>query len=178
MRLTSDIILYHKNWERADNELCNEASVGLFSRLVDLFLAACAIGIMDDKSVEVSEELTLDNPKNIGRNTYQSLANTDLYDTLDFMLQNAILNSKTIDLDPEKRLKLAFDPEYDNKKISPMNFLVGFANYGLEKIYEKIDSKASIVVIDELYEYFNSLTLSKYDDLLSNFTLEELDGNL
>ena len=174
MRLTSDIILYHKNWERADDELCNEQSIGLFSRLVDLFLIACAIGIMDDKTSDVPDELSLDNPKNIGRNTYQSIANTDLYDALDFMLQNAILNSKTIDLDQDERLKLAFDPEYNNKKISPMNFLVGFANYGLERIFEKIDSKASIVAIDELYKYFNSLTLSRYDDLLSNFTIEEL----
>lgn len=177
MRLTSDIILYHKNWERADDELCNEASIGLFARLVDLFLVACAIGIMDDKSIEVPEELTLENPKNIGRNTYQSIANTDLYDTLDFMLQNAILNSKTINLDEDERLKLAFDPEYNNKKISPMNFLVGFANYGLEKIFEKIDSKASIVAIDELYKFFNSLTLSRYDDLLANFTIEDLKSN-
>ena len=177
MRLTSDIILYHKNWERADDELRNQASIGLFARLVDLFLVACAIGIMDDKSSEVPEELILENPKNIGRNTYQSIANTDLYDALDFMLQNAILNSNTIDLDEDERLKLAFDPEYNNKKISPVNFLVGFANYGLEKIYEKIDSKASIVAIDELYKFFNSLTLSRYDDLLANFTIEDLKSN-
>ena len=174
MRLTSDIILYHKNWERADDELCNSASIGLFSRLVDLFLVACAIGIREDKTSDVPDELSLDNPKNIGRNTYQSLANTDLYDLLDFMLQNAILNSKTINLDEDERLKLAFDPDYNNKKISPMNFLVGFANYGLEQIYKKIDSKASIIAIDELYKYFNSLTLTKYDDLLLNFTIEDL----
>ena len=93
------------------------------------------------------------------------------------MLQNAILNSKTINLDTDERLKLAFDPEYNNKKISPMNFLVGFANYGLERIFEKIDTKASIVAIDELYKYFNSLTMSRYDDLLLNFTIEELENH-
>ena len=41
-----------------------------------------------------------------------------------------------------------------NKKIRAEDFLVGFANYGIEKIFNNISSSSSLVVEVELYKYF------------------------
>ena len=176
MILNSDIILAHPLWERADNELCSKDRIGLFGRLVDVYVLACSIGIKEDKVV-TSLENPLNPPKSIGRNTYQSIINENLKKLLDFMLQNALINSKTIDFDMDERLKLAFDPDYVNNKLSAANFLTGFANYGIERIFEKLTSAASIVGIDELYIYLSSLEESKYDDILANITLEDIKNS-
>lgn len=172
MILNSDFILYHPLWEKADNFLCNRDAIGLFGRLIDVFIVACSIGIKEDK-VLTEIKYPLENPKTIGRNTYMSLQNTDLYDVLSLMLQNAIINSKTLQMDIDERLKLAFDPEYVTK-LSPASFLIGFANYGIERIFENINSDSALVVTDELYKYFESLTDSDYEEILNNLTLEVL----
>ena len=171
MTLTSDIVLSHPLWERVDNELCNKESIGLFSRMVDVYVVAAAIGIREDKAVN-DIEIPLDPPKSIGRNTYQSQLNTDLFDVLEFMLQNAVINTKTLSISNDERLKLAFDPDYYIDKLRPAEFLTGFANYGIQEIFDKIDSSASLVAISDLYQYFNELTESSLDDLLAEITLD------
>ena len=170
MILSSDIILYHSLWERADKELVDD--FGVFSRLIDIYILACSIGIKEDKIVVAVKDPAIEE-KNIGRNTYMSLQNTDLHDALDFMLQNALINSKTLELDSDERLKLAFDPDYTVNKLSAASILTGFANYGIEQIYKKIDSSSPLVVIDELYKYFNELVESRYDDIMKAITLED-----
>lgn len=173
MTLTSDIQLFHPLWEKADRELCSSDGIGLFGRLIDLYILACAIGIKEDRTI-VDIEMPLEKEKSIGRNTYQSMLNTDLKASLDFMLQNALLNSKTIDFSVDERLKLAFDPDYTVKKLSAAAFLTGFANYGIEKIYEIIGSTAPIVVVDEIHSYFETLAESRYDDILKYITLDNI----
>lgn len=173
MILNSDILLYHPLWERADNELCKEDGIGLFNRLIDVYILACSIGIKEDKTMVASSDDS--HPlKTIGRNTYMSLTNTDLRELLDFMLQNAIINSKTIDFSEDDRLKLAFDPDFSVNKFSPTSFLTGFANYGISEIFKHIDSQSSLVAVDELYKYFSLLEESKYEDLLKSITLENI----
>lgn len=172
MILNSDLILYHPLWEKADDFFCNNDGVGLFRRLIDIYLIACSIGIKEDKSITEIEN-PLENPKSIGRNTYMSLQNTDLSDCLNSMLQNAIINTKTIDLDMDERLKLAFDPDY-NSKISPSSFLNGFANYGIEQIFKNVTSESSLAAIDQMYKFLESMVDSNYEQLLKNITLEEL----
>ena len=51
MILNSDLILYHPLWEKADNELCGKDGIGLFNRLIDIYILACAIGVKEDKVV-------------------------------------------------------------------------------------------------------------------------------
>ena len=171
MILNSDINLTHPLWERADNELCNNNSLGISNRLVDAYVLACAIGIQADKTITEIEN-PLEPSKSIGRNTHRE--NTDLRDMLDFMLQNALINSSSLKFDLDERLKLAFDPDYSVNKLSAANFLTGFANYGIEKIFNAIESKSPMVVLSELYGYFESLSESRYDEILKNITLEEL----
>ncbi len=166
----------HPLWERADNELCSNNELGIFNRLVDVYVLACAIGIKEDKVInEVDIDNPLTAPKTIGRNTHRE--NTDIRDLLDFMLQNALIHSKTINLDEDERLKLAFNPDYVNKKIKAAEFLTGFANYGIMQIFENLKSHSSLVAEVELYQYFESLANEKYDDILKTITLEDLTGN-
>lgn len=174
MDLSSDINLTHPLWERADNELCNNNELGVFNRLVDVYVLACAIGIKEDKTL-TDFEVSSSDKKQIGRNTHRE--NDDIRSILDFMLQNAILLSETLDYDTEERLKLAFNPDYTVKKFSPVVFLTGFANYGIVKIFEHIDSRSSLVVVDELYRYFDSLTETSYDVILESITLEDIIDN-
>lgn len=174
MQLSSDITMTHPLWERADNELCSNNELGIFNRLVDVYILACAIGIKDDKVIiEESIELPLSQPKSIGRNTHRE--NLDVRDLMDFMLQNALINSSTIDISEDERLKLAFNPDYVNKKINAANFLTGFANYGITKIFEVVKSNSSLVAQSELYKYFEGLADAQYEQILKNITLEEID---
>ena len=167
MILNSDLILYHPLWERADNELVNKNGIALFNRLIDVFLIACAIGIMDGTSID-DIETPLETPKSIGRHTYMSHANSDLSDIISFLLQNAILTSTTINIPNDERIKLAFDPDYaySDKKLSASQFLIGFANYGIEQIFKSIDSKSHLVAINELHQYFEDSAEAEYDDVI------------
>ncbi len=176
MILSSDLEMRHPLWERADNELCSTNELGMFNRLVDIYVLACAIGIKEDKVILDSDiDQPLSSPKTIGRNTHRE--NTDIRDLLDFMLQNALLHSKTINLDEDERLKLAFNPDYVNKKIKAAELLTGFANYGITQIFENLNSHSSLVAEAELYQYFESLANEKYDDILKTITLEDLTSN-
>lgn len=174
MQLSSDLEMRNPLWERADNELCSNNELGIFNRLVDVYVLACAIGIKEDK---VIYDADIDNPlstsKTIGRNTHRE--NLDIRDLLDFMLQNALIHSQTINLDMDERLKLAFNPDYNNKKLRAADFLTGFANYGITKIFENLASRSSLVAVSELYTYFENVSDSQYDELLKNITLEDIE---
>ncbi len=173
MILSSDLEMRHPLWERADNELCSSNELGIFNRLVDVYVLACAIGIKEDKVILDSDiDNPLTTPKTIGRNTHRE--NTDIRDLLDFMLQNALLHSKNINLDEDERLKLAFNPDYTNKKIRAVELLNGFANYGITQIFNHMASHSALVAEAELYEYFESLSNAPYDKLLETITLEDL----
>lgn len=173
MQLSSDLEMFHPLWERADNELCSTNELGIFNRLVDVYVLACAIGIKEDKVINNDEiENPLSSPKTIGRNTHRE--NLDIRDLLDFMLQNALLNTSTLNIDEDERLKLAFNPDYVHKKINAANFLTGFANYGITKIYENIKSNSSLIVESELYGYFEEMANVQYEYILKNITLEDI----
>ena len=175
MQLSSDLELYHPLWARADNELCSANELGIFNRLVDVYVLACAIGIKEDKVINNEDiENPLATPKTICRNTHRE--NLDIRDLLDFMLQNALISTTTLNLDEDERLKLAFNPDHINKKINAASFLTGFANYGITQIFAKITSNASLVVESELYNYFESMADAQYEQILKNITLEELEN--
>lgn len=173
MILSSDLEMRHPLWERADNELCSNNELGIFNRLVDVYVLACAIGIKEDKVINDSDiDNPLTSPKTIGRNTHRE--NTDIRDLLDFMLQNALIHSKTLNLDEDERLKLAFNPDYNNKKVKAAEFLTGFANYGITQIFDNLTSHSSLVAETELYKYFESIADERYDDIIQNITLEDI----
>jgi hypothetical protein len=173
MILTPDIELRHPLWKRADDELCSKGELGIFNRLVDVYILACAIGIKEDKIISDKDILNPLNPvKSIGRNTHRG--NEDVRDLLDFMLQNILLNSKILNLDEDERIKLAFNSNYVNKNIKAAELLTGFANYGITQIFDHITSTSALVAEAELYTYFEALSNARYDELLKTITLEDL----
>lgn len=174
MILNSDLILKHPLWARADIELCSNKELGIFNRIVDVYVIACAIGIKEDRIVNDGDDAEI--VRTIGRNTYMSMMNTDLKMLLDFMLQNAILHSKHLKYDMDERLKLAFNPDYTVPKLSAAGLLNAFANYGIEKIFENVNSKSPLVVLSDLNKYFESLQSNNLSDILENIMLEDI-GN-
>lgn len=160
MQLQTDIQLYSPLWERADNELVEGKKI--FKRLVDVYVLACAIGIREDKYIDELPE-KLDSPKHIGRNTYLSPINTDLADILDFLLLNAIIHTKKYPWDDELRLEYAFSDK-NPEKFSATGFMNGFANYGIEQIFNAIDSDSSLIATHEILNYFDKLVNDTYID--------------
>lgn len=174
MRLSSDLMMNHPLWEKAEDVLINRTK--LFGRMVDIFIVACSIGIKEDKCIpnETIDD-ALKQPKTIGRNTYQSMGNADLSELLDYMLQNAIVTSNNLPFDTDERLKLAFNPDYENSKFSPAGFLVSFANYGITKIFENVkEDLPDMAISADIYGYFNGLCDSNYEDLLNGITLDDI----
>lgn len=172
MILTSDLRMFNSIWDEAERKLKDEMK--LFSRLIDIYVLACAIGIKEDEIIKNDESIV--NPvREINRNTYSSMINTNLREMLEFMLQNALINSKHISFDMDERLKLAFDPDYKNDKISAATFLTNFANYGIVKIMECIKSDSPLVAISELFSYFTILSESRYDEILQSITLDKIN---
>jgi len=170
MILNSDFFLKQPIWFEAEEKLMEE--LGIFDRLVDIFILAVAIGVKDDKRIK--DEDGSNEYKTIGRNTYGSTLNTDLNDLLHYFLQNALITSNTIDYDIDERLKLAFDPEYNVKNFSGTNFLVEFANYGINEIMNNVNSKSYQVVSDQLNSYFTTLSEFDFSELLQYISLEDL----
>jgi hypothetical protein len=71
-------------------------------------------------------------------------------------------------------LKLAFDPDYNNGKLKAAELLNGFANYGIEQIFSKIDSVSPLVAVEEIHSYFEEMSDTMLDDILKTITLDEL----
>ena len=171
MVLSGDIILKHSLWNNVDEDFGN-----IFKRNVDLFIVACAIGIKEDKIIDNETGMEDDKVKSIGRSTYL-MKNEDLANIITFMFQNAVLNSKQIDFDNETRMRLAFDPDFPDAKskisFSPTNFLVKFATYGLQKIYDlKEENKVDTYFIVALTELLESIGENDYSDVLSEIDRE------
>lgn len=177
MQLSSDLIMNHPLWEKAEEVLIKRTKI--FNRVIDIFIIACSIGIKEDKQIpneDIDEDVK--QTKTIGRNTYLAIGNSDLSDILNHLLQNAIISSNNLPFDINERLKLAFNPDYDNPKFSPANFLVSFANYGITKLFENIkEDLPDMSISDDIYSYLNTLCDSRYEELISGITLEELKSN-
>ena len=141
MTINGDIILKNTVWKDGVSKFVDEKS--LFRRNVDLFIVACSIGIYYDKREENDMNDDDQHILSIGRNTYM-VKNEDLNYILNFLFQNAILNTKTIDINPDVRLNIAFDPDYDFKigkqKFNPASFLVEFASYGMRILLSKYET--------------------------------------
>jgi hypothetical protein len=139
-------------------------SPGLFQRFVDIFILALAIGVNEDKIVEESEGIILENPKNIPRNTI--ITNSEVSERIEFLYQNAVLNSKHLSFNDEIRMKLAFDDEFSIDGFRQWDFITKFANYGMKLISEKITN-------------YDMLTLEGIVELIrescNNITLEEIE---
>ena len=170
MIISGDILLRHSLWNEAEEKLCNGF---IFARLVDLFIVACSIGIKEDKIIEndLSDD---DRIKSIGRNTYL-VKNEDLTAIINFMFQNAVLNSKHINFDDKTRLRIAFDPDFPEEKtkinLSPTGFLVKFATYGLKQLLD-LYNQNDLTYISNLKDFLDSKTIPDYSSIIEEIEKE------
>lgn len=154
----SDIILRRKCWAKMEPLLEQK----IFSRQIDIFILACSIGVCEDKFLEDDKEDVLLEEKSIGRNTIQT--NFDLQELLIYLYQNAVLNTKNIDLSVDERKQAAFDLDND-MKVGNMSFealLTKFADYGMSILAEKVTDHSFETlnnVVDLMEYYKNNLDL-------------------
>jgi len=156
----SDFVLKHSIWTNSET-LTKKLNV--FERLVDVFVIACTIGISVDKRVEDDSNETI---TTIGRNTITQ--NSDLSRIFEFLYQNAILSTNTVNFDGETRKKYAFDYNDNVPPISANKLLLEFANYGMIQIVDAI-SKDDLGTLDNIIElidkYINNSLAFEIDDI-------------
>ncbi len=161
MDFKTDIYLKHSAWHKKEDLVKNE-NLRLFKRDIDLYVVACTLGVAADKTLEN------DLPEvysTIGRNTIQT--NYDINDSITFLYQNAILNTKTINLDLDKRKKYAFENDIDDSDYNPSIFLTKFANYGMSKLAECITN-------NDIETIVNIVQLIRSNGLTEDLDVEEI----
>ncbi len=169
MEITTDVLLKGPVWAEAIEGLSN---IFNYKNRVNynIFVICIALGIMYDKVIENPENPDSLNPRNVPRNVMMNAEQET--SRLEFMFQTAILNTKTISLPEEKRMEYAFGDSGEFKKL---DFLVGFANYGVTKLRDLI-SDNSIETMDNIRDFLNS-TIEGYnyelDDIPDEILIED-----
>ena len=130
MELTSDFLLKGPVWVNTIEKL---STIFKTRTNYEIFMVCLAIGIMYDQRIPAFEDQDMD-PKNVPRNVIQN--NDD--GRLDFMLQSAILATKTENLTEDERLELAFGERKENEEFSKHDFLLSFANFGVTKLADLV----------------------------------------
>lgn len=156
MEFKTDILLKHSIWNKA-TKLENELKI--FSRLVDIYIVACTIGVADD---EIVENDTSDIVRQIARNTLAT--NYDVNELLSFIYQNAILSTKKINISVDERKAIAFSGEQIDSKLSPSNFLVPYATYGMIKLCDKMTNH-DVESIENLLSLIEDYRNKLFDDI-------------
>lgn len=165
MEIKSDIPLKGKPWHDAI-----EAYSKIFTPRTqyDVFSLALSIGIMYDKKIDSFESDEYDShsvPRVVVLNNDNG--------RLDTMFQAAILSSKTVDMSEEERLQNAFEPDVT---INKMNFLLGFANFGVTKLVEQIGI-SELETMANLKNFLNSSAEGRNYEI-NEIPDEELMGDL
>lgn len=154
MKFSTDIILKRKCWSKMETLLEQK----IFSRQVDIFILACSIGICEDKFLSDDPEDNMFEEKSIGRNTLNN--NDDLNELLVYLYQNAVLNTKNIDLSVDERKQAAFDLDSEIKvaDMSCQVLLTRFADYGMSILAEKVTDHPieTLDAIIELMDYYKN----------------------
>ncbi len=130
MELTSDFLLKGPVWVNTIEKL---SKIFKTRTNYEIFMVCLAIGIMYDQRIPSFEDQNID-PKNVPRNVIQN--NDD--GRLDFMLQSAILATKTENLTEDERLELAFGEKKENEEFNKHDFLLSFANFGVTKLADLV----------------------------------------
>ena len=141
----------------------------LFENQWQLYALCISVGIMYDKQLDF-EQLENQNTS-IPRTMLNRMENRSL---LEYMLQTAILTTKTVDFDEKTRLTLAFGEEKDkDPNFNEYSFLTGFANYGLTIIDKEIGEYTNDV---ELIEVLISFLNDKFENGIGDkVDLENVD---
>lgn len=134
MELTTDVLLRGATWAQTIDGL---SAIFKTRTNYSIFTLCITIGIMYDQRIERFEDKPDEEPRNVPRNVIQNNDNG----RMDFMFQAAVLSTRTLELDEEERLDLAFGERQDFSRLgtdSKIAFLTSFANFGVTKLAELI----------------------------------------
>ena len=126
----------------------------LFDTAWDLYALSIAIGMMHDCQID-SEDMVPEGydrePRYIPRNMLGHVQNEAM---LEFRFRTALITTKHLDPDKDRRLELAFG---DGVKpdFSPVAFFARFANYGVTKLYELISDTDDSETMEEFMSFLN-----------------------
>lgn len=163
MILNSNLSLKHSAWYKMQDlypvQGGPKPKVGLFPRLIDLFIVACTIGMKLNKRVpnDQTEEITGINSK-----TYNDPINDDLKRILDYLLKMLILTMDVPELknvDTTTKQKLAFSSEYNVEKFNAASILCEYANAGVIELCNLIGS-SDTETIDNIITYIKELRVN------------------
>jgi len=166
MILNSNLSFKHSVWEKMQDlypvQSGPKPKIGLFPRLIDLFIVACTIGIKLNLRTknDLTEEIAGVNSK-----TYNDPANDDLKRILDYLLKIVILTMDLPELsqyDRNTKEKLAFAADFTIEKFNLANILCEYANTGVIEL-EKLITDNDTESIDNIIKYISNLQLQSID---------------
>ncbi len=203
MEIRSDIPLKGDEWGKAIeatvseirgannwNAAINNGVSKIFDTQWALFKVCLAIGILYDSQIDEfpkAAEYDDDSGKSIPRSMFSSHASE-----MDYFFNAAILTSNTIDLSEADRLFLAFSEDITEEEMEgedigvikhgvseaalnfdKVGFLVKFANYGVTKINEQIDSNEN-TTMENLSQFLTESYKGETPELKKMHELEDL----
>ena len=145
----------------------------LFDTAWDLYALSIAIGMMHDCQID-SEDMVPEGydqePRYIPRNMLGHVQNEAM---LEFMFQTALITTKHLALDEDRRLELAFG---DGVKpdFSPAAFLTRFANYGLTKLHELISDTDNTETMEAFMSCLNDTYEAGVGSIEASDDLEDI----
>lgn len=170
MELTTDAILKGPIWAETLDRLVGT----VFKTYWDVYALSISIGMMYDCQIE-SDDMVPDGyeaePKSVPRTVLGHSQNKAL---LSFMLQAAMITTKHLDFDEDKRLEIAFN---EDKKLdfNPIAFLTKYANYGISMIKDVIDETDDVEMLEAIMTFLNSTYESGVTGLEDDTEIEDFD---
>lgn len=156
MEITTDVTLKGKIWA----DLIDNLKGVVFDSQWQIYALCASIGIMLDEQKE-PEGASEEEPRYIPRSVLLHPENVAL---LDFLFQTAILTTRWVAFDEDKRLDLAFGSEKSD--FNKLAFITRFANYGAIKIKDSIEGIDNInAILESLMVYLNELYMPTPDDV-------------
>ena len=160
MVINTDIILRGSVWREAA-----EHYTRIFKERTnyDVFLLSTSIGVVYDRRKE-----TVDDESGQEISIPRSVFNGRT-DTIEKLLQTAVLSSGTVNFSDEDRMKIAFSEEEGD--FNRIQFLVEYANFGVEKLN-------SLVGVDDIETMENLKNFIVGTAEGSNFEISALSDDL
>lgn len=170
MELTTDAILKGPIWAETLERLVGT----VFKTYWDVYALSISIGMMYDCQIE-SDDMVPDGyevePKSVPRTVLGHSQNKAL---LEFMLQTAMITTKHLDFDEDKRLEIAFNEE-QKLDFNPVAFLTKYANYGISMIRDVIDDTDDVEMLEAIMTFLNSTYEAGITGVEDDIEIEDFD---
>lgn len=170
MELTNDVLLKGPIWA----ETIDSLKGSFFATNWDIYALCISIGMMFDSQIASDDMVPKgysEEPRYIPRNMLGHAQHESL---LDFMFQTALVTTKHLNLDEEKRLELAFSSDA-KPDFSPIGFLTKFANFGVTKLHPLISDADPTETMLSMMTFLNETYEAGIDNIEMDDDIEDLE---